>query len=450
MSKYVKITKGLDVKLKGAAEKVYGSAPAPELYAIKPTDFTGVVPKLLVKQGDQVQAGAPLFYDKNNEQIKFTSPVSGEVIEIVRGAKRKILEIRVLPDKEIAYKEFSKAGVATMSREQIKEILLESGTWPFIKQRPYNIIANPSETPKSIFISAFDSSPLAPDNDFIMHNAATDFQAGLDALAKLTDGKLHLNVNADFTPAKVFTEAKGVQVNKFSGPHPSGNVGVQIHHIDPISKGEVVWVLKPQDVVIIGRLFLNGKFDATRSIALSGSQVKTPKYYKAIIGSSVKNILAGNLIEDKNRVISGNVYTGKQILTDGFLGFYDSHISVIPEGDEPEFIGWLIPGSNKFSVSRTFTSWLKPAKEYVLNTNVNGEERPFVVTGLYEKVFPFDIYPMQLLKSILVNDIDMMEKLGIYEVAEEDFALVEFVCPSKIDSQKIIRRGLDNIRKEFN
>jgi Na+-transporting NADH:ubiquinone oxidoreductase subunit A len=450
MSKYVKIKKGLSIKLKGEAEKVYGTAARADVFAIKPTDFIGVVPKLLVNQGSQVQAGTPLFYDKANEALKFSSPVSGEVVEIVRGEKRKILEIKILADKEIAYKEFSKVEPSALTAEQIKERLLESGAWPFVRQRPYNIIANPQDKPKSIFISAFDSNPLAPDNDFVLHNAAREFQAGLDALKKLTEGKVHLNVNADNSPAKVFTEAKGVQINKISGPHPAGNVGVQIHHIDPLNKGEVVWVLYPQDVVIIGKLFIDGKFDATKVIALAGSQVKSPKYFKALIGTSVTNILEGNLVEEKNRVISGNVFTGKQIRSNGFLSFYDNQITVIPEGDEPDFLGWLIPGSEIFSVSRTFTSWLKPGKQYVLNTNMRGEERPFVVTGIYENVFPFDIYPMQLLKSILVEDIDLMEKLGIYEVSEEDFALVEFVCPSKIDSQKIIRKGLDLIRKEFN
>jgi Na+-transporting NADH:ubiquinone oxidoreductase subunit A len=450
MSKYVKIKKGLNIKLKGQAEKVYGSAARADVFAIKPTDFMGVVPKLLVNQGSQVQAGTPLFFDKANESLKFASPVSGEVIEIVRGAKRKILEIKILPDKDIVYKDFAKVEPSTLTRDQIKERLLESGTWPFIRQRPFNVIANPKDTPKSIFISAFDSNPLAPDNDFVLHNSAREFQAGLDALIKLTDGKVHLNVNDDNSPAKVFTEAKGVQINRISGPHPAGNVGVQIHHIDPINKGEIVWVINPQEVVIIGKLFVDGKFDATKVVALTGSQVKTPKYFKMLIGSSVSNLLNGNLAEEKNRVISGNVFTGKQIMSNGFLSFYDSQITVIPEGDEPDFIGWLIPGSEIFSVSRTFTSWLKPSKQYVLNTNMRGEERPFVVTGIYENVFPFDIYPMQLLKSILVEDIDLMEKLGIYEVAEEDFALVEFICPSKIDSQKIIRKGLDIIRKEFN
>jgi Na+-transporting NADH:ubiquinone oxidoreductase subunit A len=450
MSQTIKITRGLNINLKGEAERVFATAPLPEVFAIKPTDFYGIIPKLLVKQGDQVKAGTPLFYDKNNEKVKFTAPVSGEVVEIVRGEKRKILEIKILADKEISYQEFTKADPKNLSREVIIETLLESGTWPFIRQRPYNTIANPNQKPKSIFISAFETAPLAPDNDFILHGHGEDFQIGLDAIAKLTDGKVHLNVSADLAVSKVFTNSKGVQVNKFSGPHPAGNVGVQIHHLDPINKGEVVWFLYPQDVLAIGKLFKEGKYDATRVIALTGSQVKSPKYFKTIQGCSLKNILSGNLLEEKNRIISGNVLMGSQVLPEGFLGFYDTQVTVIPEGDEPEFMGWLIPSSDRFSMSRTFFSWLTPGKEYELNTNLHGEERAFVVTGEYEKVFPFDIYPVQLLKSILVEDIDLMEKLGIYEVAEEDFALCEFVCTSKIDSQKIIRKGMDMIKKEFN
>ena len=449
MSKHIKIKQGLNIKLKGEAEKVYASAPLPEVFAIKPPDFTGVTPKLMVKQGDEVEAGSPLFYDKYNERMKFCAPVSGEVIEIVRGEKRKILEIKILADKEISYREFRKADPQSLSRAEIIDVLLESGVWPFIRQRPFHVIANPNDLPKSIFISAFDTNPLAADNDFILHGQGEDFQTGLNAIVKLTDGKVHLNVSADLMPSSEFTNAKGVQINKISGPHPAGNVGVQIHHIDPVNKGEVVWYLYPQDILMIGRLFNQGRLDATRVVALAGSQVKAPKYYRTFIGSSLKNILSGNLVGFKNRIISGNVYTGKQVLPDGFLGFYDTGITVIPEGDEPQFMGWLIPGTEKFSVSRTFTSWLRPGKEYVLNTNLNGEERPFVITGEYEKVFPFDIYPMQLLKAILVEDIDLMEKLGIYEVAEEDFALCEFIDTSKIDSQKIIRKGLDTIRKEF-
>jgi Na+-transporting NADH:ubiquinone oxidoreductase subunit A len=276
-----------------------------------------------------------------------------------------------------------------------------------------------------------------------------DFQTGLDALKKLTDGTIHLNVRSGST-AVVFMQAKGVQLNNISGPHPAGNVGTQIHHIDPLNKGETVWYINPQDVLIIGRLFNEGRFDASRVIALTGSSVNDPKYYKTIIGCAVKHKLDdGGLKGGEHRIISGNVLTGKQISAYGYLGFYDTQLTVIPEGHEFEFMGWLAPGFNKFSMSRAFFSWLKPNKKHELDTNLHGEERPFVVTGEYEKVFPMDIYPVHLLKSILVEDIDMMEKLGIYEVVEEDFALCEVVCTSKIKSQEIIRRGLDIVRREL-
>lgn len=450
MSVYIKIKKGLDIKLAGEASKLSVNLQLPEIFALKPTDFSGLTPKLLVKEGDEVKAGTPLFYDKDNEAVKFCSPVSGEVIEIVRGEKRKILEVKILADKEIKYVSFNKLNPIDLSREQVTEALLNSGTWPFIRQRPFGIVADPDAKPKSIFISAFDSNPLAPDNNFILYGSDSNFQTGLDALQKLTDGKIHLNVQAEANPIAVFVNAKGVVLNKISGPHPAGNVGVQIHHIDPVNKGEAVWYINPQDVLIIGKLFNEGIFYAARVVALTGPSVNAPKYYKTIVGCPVKNIIAdGGLKAGENRIISGNILTGTQIPPGGYIGFYDSQVTVVSEGHEFEFMGWLAPGFNKFSMSRTFFSWMTPNKKHVLNTNLHGEERPFVMTGQYEKVFPMDIYPVQLLKSILIEDIDMMEKLGIYEVTEEDFALCEFVCTSKIRSQEIIRRGLDLVRREF-
>lgn len=450
MSRHIKIKNGLNIKLAGEAAKKLANPPLPETFAVKPSDFPGITPKLVIKEGDEVQAGSTLFYDKHNESLKFSSPVSGEIIEVVRGDKRKLLEIKILADKQIKYLPFNKANPEELNREHVIEALLNSGVWTLIRQRPFGIIANPSETPKSIFISAFESSPLAPDIDFAMQGDEKNFQSGLDALIKLTKGNVHLNVDSAKTPSALFNNAKRVVINEFSGPHPSGNVGVQIHHIDPVNKGEVVWYINPQDVLIIGKLFTQGIFDATRVIALTGSQVNDPKYYKTVIGCSVKNILTdGGLKKGENRIISGNVLSGSQIQTDGFLGYYDTQITVIPEGHESEFMGWLAPGLDKFSMSRTFFSWLSPNKKYNLNTNLHGEERPFVVSGQYEKVFPMDIFPVQLLKSILIEDIEMMEQLGIYEVVEEDFALCEFVCTSKIKSQEIIRRGLDIIQKEL-
>lgn len=450
MPAQIKIKRGLNIKLAGEAVKTLSNLPLPDIFSIKPTDFTGLVPKLLVKESDEVKAGAPLFCDKNNESIKFCSAVSGEVIEIVRGEKRKILEIKILGDKEIKYEVFNTSNPNDLTGENILEVLLKSGVWPFIRQRPFGIIANPNQKPKCIFISAFDSNPLAPDINFVMAGKEADFQTGLDALKKLTDGKIHLNVQADSPTAAIFMNAKIVQLNKISGPHPAGNVGVQIHHIDPVNKGEVVWYINPQDVLIIGKLFNEGKFDAARVVALTGTQVINPQYYKTIVGSSVKNIItAGGLREGENRIISGNVLSGSQVSPEGSVGFYDSQITVIPEGNKSEFMGWLSPGFNKYSKSRAFFSWLSPNKKYNLDTNLHGEERPFVMTGQYEEVFPMDIYPVHLLKSILIEDIDMMEKLGIYEVVEEDFALCEFICTSKIKSQEIIRQGLEIIRREF-
>jgi Na+-transporting NADH:ubiquinone oxidoreductase subunit A len=450
MPRTIKVNKGLNIKLAGEAEKVLSGFQLTESVAVKPSDFIGVTPRLLVKEGEEVKAGTPLFSDKRNELIKFCSPVSGEIIEVVRGEKRRILEVKILSDKVIEYAPFDKADPETLSSEQIILALLNCGAWPFIRQRPFGTIADPKDKPKSIFISAFDTNPLAPDNNFIIGDNSNDFQAGLNALRKLTDGKVHLNIHSDLPTAQVFRNSQGVQINTISGPHPAGNVGVQIHHIDPVNKGEVVWCVAPQDVLIIGRLFNHGKFDASRVVAVTGSQVKNPKYYKTIPGTLVKGLINDAGIKDGgNRIISGNVLTGKKISSEGYLDFYATQVTVIPEGNEPEFLGWIAPGFNKLSMSRAFFSWITPNKKFNLDTNLHGEERPFVVTGQYEKVFPMDIYPVQLLKSILIEDIELMENLGIYEVVEEDFALCEFVCTSKIQSQQIIRKGLDLIRKEF-
>jgi Na+-transporting NADH:ubiquinone oxidoreductase subunit A len=448
MSRNIKIRKGLDIKLKGAAEMVFAEIPASETAVAKPTDFTGLRPKLTVKIGDEVKAGSPLFLDKDNERIVFTSPVSGEVIEINRGDKRKLLNIKVLADQETQYESFPIEDPSNLNRNEIIDQLLKSGIWPSIRQRPFEIIANPDDNPKSIFISAFDSAPLGPDNDFILHGHGDEFQKGLDALAKLTSGKVHLNVNADSTTSKVFSNSKNVQINRIAGPHPAGNVGVQIHHIDPINKGEVVWHLSPQAVLMIGRLFIEGRYNSSRTVALTGSEVKKGKYYKTLVGSSIKHMVTGNIKEGNLRYISGNPLTGTKIPADGYIGFYDNQITVLPEGDHPEFLGWIALGLHKFSMSRTFLSWLMPGKEYGLNTNLNGEPRAYVVTGEYEQVMPMDIFPVHLIKSIMIGDIEQMENLGIYEVAEEDFALCEFVCTSKTNVQDIIRQGLDLVREE--
>jgi len=448
MSKEIRLKKGLNINLLGEADKVYASVKPTERYVVKPTDFHELTPKLAVKVGEKVKAGTTLFFDKYNDKVNFCAPVSGEVVDILRGAKRKILEVVLKADPVIAYEQFTTDTAKNISREKIIETMLKSGVWPFVRQKPYDIVANPTDMPKAIFISAFNSAPLTIDNDFALYGMDELFQTGLDYIVQLTSGKTHLNIDGNTNPSKVFTGAKGVEINKISGAHPAGNVGIQLHHIDPINKGEVVWYLQPQDVIAIARLFTEGKYDVSRIVALAGSQVKKPKYYRTIAGATIANLLTDNINEGDNRVISGDILTGQHIDVNGTLGFYDTTITVIEEGKEQEFLGWILPGLHKFSASKTFLSWLTPSKKYTLNANMHGEERAYVMTGEYEKVLPMDIFPAHLIKACMIEDIELMENLGIYEVSPEDFALCEFVCTSKIEVQTIIRNALELVRKE--
>lgn len=450
MSKVIKLKKGLDIRLKGEAERIIHQAELPDLFAVKPIDFPGLTPKLLVKPGDEVKAGSPLFFDKYKPEIVFTSPVSGKVEAVNRGERRKILEVLVKADQNIQYEEFGKLNPADAGREKVKELLLKSGAWPFIRQRPYAVVANPTDTPKSIFISGFDSAPLAPDYDYVLKDDQNLFQKGTDALRTLTDGKIHLNVRGDVAVAKVFSDTKGVEINKFIGPHPAGTIGTQIHHIDPINKGDIVWYVNVQDVVNIGKLFDHGRFDASRIVALTGAEVVKTGYYKTLMGASIEPLVKSNVTSGvHHRYISGNVLTGTKIPSNGFIGYYDSQLTVIEEGDKFEFFGWAAPGLNKFSASRTFFSWMQPKRKYKIDTNLGGGVRAYVMTGQYDKVVPMDILPVELVKSIIINDIDKMEQLGIYEVAEEDLALCEFVCTSKIEVQQIVREGIEVMIKEL-
>lgn len=450
MSKSIKIRKGADIRLTGEAQLKLDQADTADVYALRPPNFHGLVPKLCVKAGEQVKAGEPLFFDKSNENIMFCSPVSGEVAEVIRGEKRRILEVRILADRSNDYKDMGAVKPSSLSLDDLKAKMLDSGLWPFMRQRPYDVVANPQEQPKAIFISGFDSSPLAPDSDFVMKDKMADFQVGIDALKVLADGKkVHLSYKKGST---VLKSAQGVELHEIDGPHPAGNVGVQIHHINPINKGEVVWYVNYQDVANIGRVLTSGKFDIHRTVVFTGANMNDAKYYDVRIGACLKKELTSQVTIENTRVISGNVLTGETISNDGFLGYYDQQVTAIPEGNEPLFMltkGWLSLGFDKFSLSKSYPTWVLPKnKKFNLTTNSNGEERAFVVSGQYEKVFPFDIYPVQLVKSILVNDIDRMEQLGIYEVGPEDFALCEYVCTSKIDVQKIVRNGLDVLRAE--
>jgi Na+-transporting NADH:ubiquinone oxidoreductase subunit A len=454
MHKTIKITKGFDINLVGKAAKTLSTTVQPDTFAISPDDFVSFgLPKVLVKVGDSVKAGTPLMFDKSNETAMICSPVSGEIVEVNRGEKRKLIDIKILADKSIEYENyhrFTLSEVASLKREEAQEVMCKGGVWPQIIQRPFGTIANPSDSPKSIFISAFDSHPLAPDYNFIFEGNERNFETGIEILKKFTKGTIHVNVNGDAEFSKVFN-VKNAQINKFVGKHPVGNVGIQIHHLDPIRKGDIVWTLNPYGVIQIGKLFLEGVYDASKIIALVGSEVKTPQYYKTFIGAHLSKFLQNNLKSDHVRVISGNVLTGVGKDANGYLGFYDHQVTVIPEGDKPRFFltdGWL-GFSSRISFHRAWglLSSLSPKKERVIDTNTNGEERAFVMSGAFEKVVPMDLLPTHLIKAILAKDIEDMEALGIYEVVEEDLALCEFIDVSKHPIQEIVREGIDLVRE---
>ncbi|MCG8340825.1 MAG: Na(+)-translocating NADH-quinone reductase subunit A [Cytophagales bacterium] len=452
MREIIKLKRGFNIKLVGKAVEKIETAVQPEVFAVKPTDFVGMQrPKCVVKEGSNVKAGTPVLIDKAQERVLYTAPVCGEVIEIKRGEKRRILEIKILADKVIAYEPFSSysiSDIANLAKEAAKEQLLKSGVWPNIIQRPYGIVADPEKVPKAIFISSFDTHPLAPSYDFLLKEQEVYFQAGIDILKKFTEGIIHLGLDADTEVSPLFPNTKGVNFHYFSGPHPKGNVGVQMHHIDPINKGDIVWTVSPFGVAQIGKLFLEGKYDATKLIALVGSEVINPQYYRTYTGACIHKFVKDNLKQEHVRLISGNVLTGEKIAKDGFMGYYHLMVTVIPEGDYHEMFGWIKP-TKKLSLHRALglLSFLNKAdRAYSVDTNTHGEPRAFVQTGVFEKVMPMDILPTYLLKAILAEDLDEMEALGIYEVIEEDMALCEFVDVSKHDVQKIVRQGLDLLR----
>jgi len=445
MGKVIKIRKGKSIQLVGEAVKEILGKHSSSTYAIKPTDFKGMVPKLEVKVGDEVKAGTALFHSKADSSIKFTSPVSGEVVEVVRGDRRAIQEVKVLADSENSYVNFGAGNPSQMSREDIVSKLKSAGAWPALRQRPFNVLADSEDSPKAIFISGFDTAPLAADLEFTLGDRLEDLQSGIAALTQLTDGKVHLSLPSGVESK--FSKLQGVETHSFSGPHPAGVVGIQIHHIDPINKGDVVWTISLQHVALFGQLFKTGEYRNEQVIAVAGSELESPGYYKVIAGCQVEGLL-GNMNKDSVRCISGNVLTGTRIAAEGYLGYFDNLISVIPEGDDYEFLGWLIPSYARPTISSTFPISKFFKKKFRANANLHGEERAFVVSGQYEKVLPMDIMPVQLLKSILAQDFEKMENLGIYEVVEEDLALCEFVCTSKIEVQSILRDGLDLMKEE--
>ena len=448
MANVIKLRKGLDINLKGKAAEELVTVKEPGFYALVPDDFPGVTPKVVVKEQEYVMAGGPLFIDKNHPEVKFVSPVSGVVTSVERGARRKVMNIVVEAAAEQDYEEFGKQDVARINADRVKELLLQSGMFAFIKQRPYDVIADPAVAPRAIFVSAFDSNPLAPEFEFALKGEEANFQTGLDALAKIAKTYLGISVKQK---SAALTQAKNVTITAFDGPNPAGNVGVQINRVAPVVKGETVWTIDPQAVIFIGRLMNTGRVDMTRTVAVTGSEVLKPAYTKLRVGALLTSVFAGNVTKDKElRYISGNVLTGKQVSPNGFLGAFHSQVSVIPEGNDiHEMLGWIMPRFNQFSVNHSYFSWLLGKKEYTIDARIKGGERHMIMSGEYDKVFPMDILPEFLIKAIIAGDIDRMEALGIYEVAPEDFALCEFVDSSKLELQRIVRAGLDMLRAEM-
>lgn len=448
----VALKQGFDIKLKGAITDHQIEDVYPTTYAVQPPNFRGIapIPKVEIETGMAVQAGDPLFYDKRRPDIKFVAPVSGEYIELRRGEKRAVTHVVLLADKVQKYRPLTPPDLSKATRESLVEFLCDCGFWPFILQRPYNEMASTTDVPRDIFVSTFDTAPLAPDNNLIVNTDREAFQKGLDVLTHLTAGAVHLGLSANGheAPSSAFTEAQGVQKHWFRGKHPAGCVGVQIHHVKHIRAGEIVWTLTVQDVMLLGRIFRDKRFDARRIVALTGAELVQPKYIQSYLGANMGELVVNNLDNTHVRLISGDVLTGQAKMENDFLNLWDDQVTVVEEGDYFEMFGWLLPLKPRPSISRTFPAFLMPNMAYKADTNSHGEERAFVVTGLYERVTPMDIYPQQLLKAAITGDIDNMEGLGIYEVVEEDLALCEFVCPSKVPVQKVLRDGLNLIKEQ--
>ena len=451
MSNIIELKRGLNIPISGSAAQKVKKVVIPDVVAVKPTDFRGLIPRLLVREGDTVLAGSPVFADKVTPDILFTSPVSGTVSEIVRGEKRKLLEIRIKADKEQKSEDFGAMKVASANEGQIKEKLMKSGLWPAIVQRPYGVIARPADRPKAIFISAFSTAPLAANPEYTLRDEIENIQTGIDALSKLTKGGVHVSFSSANYSGTPLHKLENITPHIFSGKHPAGNVGVQISHVAPIAKGDIVWTVSLPMVAAIGKLFNTGRYDLSRLVAVTGPKAEDPSYVKGIAGMSMKDIAEyyGNSPEGI-RFISGDVLSGTNVGADGFLGFFDNQITLIKEGNEHELFGWAKPFRTKqFSTSHTYFSWLTPKKKYDMDTNLHGGPRAFVMSDVYGKVLPMDIFPVYLLKACLAGDIDKMEKFGIYEVLEEDLALCEYVCPSKIEIQSILSDGIALMMKEM-
>ena len=444
MANVIKLRKGLDINLQGEAEEKRIQLKSNGQFALVPDDFEGVVPKVVVKEGDKVKAGAALLVNKQYPEVKFASPVSGTVREVVRGERRKVLCVRVDADAQQEQVDFGKKDVEKMDGKAVIDALLDAGIFGYINQLPYAVSTNPSQMPKAVFVSALRDMPLAGSFEFEVKGQEGDFQTGLTALSKIAKTYLGCGVHSSFE------NYQNVEVNIFDGPCPAGNVGVQVNHLDPVNKGEVVWTVEPTAVLFIGRLFNTGKVDLRRTVALCGSEVKAPAYVDMLVGEELSTLLSNSYDAGHHvRIINGNVLTGKVTTKEGFLGAHTSEITVIPEGDDAdEFAGWIMPRFKQFSVNRSYFSWLCGKKKYALDARIKGGERHMIMSGEYDRVLPMDIYGEYLIKAIITGDIDRQEALGIYEVSPEDFALAEFVDSSKLELQRIVREGLNILRKE--
>ena len=444
MANVIRLRKGLDINLQGKAEEKRMQLKSNGQYGLVPDDFEGVTPKVVVKEGDKVKAGDALFVNKQYPEVKFASPVSGTVREVVRGERRKVMCVKVEADAQQTYVDYGKKDVAKMDGKAVIDALLEAGIFGYINQLPYAVSTNPSVMPKAVFVSALRDMPLAGSFEFEVKGQEGDFQTGLTALSKIAKTYLGCGVHSSFE------NYQNVEVTIFDGPCPAGNVGVQVNHLDPVNKGEVVWTVEPTVVLFIGRLFNTGKVNLTRTVALCGSEVKAPAYVDMLVGEELATLLSNSYDADHHvRIINGNVLTGKVTTKDGFLGAHTSEVTVIPEGDDAdEFAGWIMPRFKQFSVNRSYFSWLCGKKKYALDARVKGGERHMIMSGEYDKVLPMDIYGEYLIKAIITGDIDRQEALGIYEVSPEDFALAEFVDSSKLELQRIVREGLNILRKE--
>ncbi len=444
------VRQGRDIKIKGAASKELVNSPLPSRIALKPTDLRGLKSRILVRENDVVKVGTPILIDKLRPEIKVVSPVSGKISLIERGDKRVLLRIVIDCDgrqEPIVFRQFSPNEIKSLSDQDTKVHLLEGGCWPFIRQRPFSKIANPSDHPKSIFVQAINTEPLAPDIDFILKNKEQLFQAGLDVLKCLTNGNVHLCMAKD-AESKALTQAQNVLTHQFSGPHPCGNVSTHIHFIDPIKKGDIVWYLHALDVLRIGHLFLNGTFLPEKYVAVTGEGAKNRVYLKTIIGAPLRNLVEPENNKGPARYISGNILSGTNVGMDGSLSLYDSQVTVIPEGGRRTFLGWLTPGFCSYSFTKTFVSSFLPKTEASLDTDTHGSNRAIVLNEIYDELVPLDIMTYFLVKAVLAGEIEETEKLGILECDEEDFALCSFACPSKVDVSGIIRSGLDLLEKE--